>query len=98
MTHDRTALLPATCPTWLTPANRRNPCKTRVSHDQVQITYGTHLVEDGFDALFVQQQVGHEHSSTTSLYTAVSSDYRTRMLRTALDGAVARAGPHGGGL
>ena len=50
--------------------------------------YVTHLVEDGFDALFVQQQVGHQHSSTTALYTAVSSDYRTRVLRAALDNAV----------
>jgi integrase/recombinase XerC len=48
-------------------------------------SYVTHLIEDGFDALFVQQQVGHLHSSTTALYTAVSSDYRTRVLRAALD-------------
>ncbi len=48
-------------------------------------SYVTHLIEDGFDALFVQQQVGHEHASTTSLYTSVSSDYKTRVLRAALD-------------
>jgi integrase/recombinase XerC len=48
-------------------------------------SYVSHLIEDGFDALFVQQQVGHRHSSTTAIYTAVSSDYRTRMLRAALD-------------
>lgn len=48
-------------------------------------SYVTHLIEDGFDALFVQQQVGHEHASTTSLYTCVSADYRTAMLRHALD-------------
>lgn len=48
-------------------------------------SYVTHLVEDGFDALFVQQQAGHEHASTTSIYTSVSSDYKTRMLRAALD-------------
>ncbi len=45
----------------------------------------THLIEDGFDPLFVQHQVGHEHGSTTALYTSVSSDYRTRVLRAALD-------------
>ncbi|MDP9407318.1 MAG: site-specific integrase [Actinomycetota bacterium] len=33
-------------------------------------SYVTHLIEDGFDALFVQQQVGHEHASTTSLRRA----------------------------
>ena len=48
-------------------------------------SYVSHLVEAGFDALFVQQQVGHEHASTTSLYTFVSADYRTRTLRQALD-------------
>jgi site-specific recombinase XerD len=48
-------------------------------------SYVTHLIEAGFDALFVQQQVGHEHASTTSIYTCVSSDYRTSALRAALD-------------
>jgi len=56
-------------------------------------SYVTHLVEDGFDALFVQQQVGHEHASTTSLYTCVSSDYRTAMLRNALDRTLRAASP-----
>jgi integrase/recombinase XerC len=48
-------------------------------------SYVSHLIEDGYDALFVQQQVGHRHSSTTALYTSVSSDYRTRVLRAVLD-------------
>lgn len=52
-------------------------------------SYVTHLIEGGFDALFVQQQVGHEHASTTSLYTCVSSDYRTAILRQALDKTLA---------
>jgi integrase/recombinase XerC len=54
-------------------------------------SYVTHLIEDGFDALFVQHQVGHEHASTTSLYTSVSSDYKTRVLRAALDRVVTQA-------
>ncbi|MEV6361116.1 tyrosine-type recombinase/integrase [Nocardia asteroides] len=45
----------------------------------------THLIEDGWDPRLVQEQVGHEHASTTSLYTCVSSDFRTRTLRRALD-------------
>jgi integrase/recombinase XerC len=53
-------------------------------------SYVTHLVEDGYDALLVQQQVGHEYASTTAIYTSVSSDYRTRTLRSALDHAVNR--------
>ncbi len=55
-------------------------------------SYVTHLIEDGFDPRFVQEQVGHEHASTTSLYTSVSSDYRTRSLRQALDKAVSPLG------
>jgi len=49
-------------------------------------SYVTHLIEDGFDARFVQEQVGHEYASTTAIYTSVSSDYRTRSLRNSLDG------------
>jgi integrase len=45
----------------------------------------THLIEDGWDPFFVQQQAGHEHASTTSIYTCVSSDFRVRTLRAALD-------------
>lgn len=48
-------------------------------------SYATHLIEDGWDALFVQAQLGHEVASTTALYTCVSSDFRTRTLRRALD-------------
>lgn len=54
-------------------------------------SYVTHLIEDGYDALFVQQQVGHEHASTTAIYTCVSSDYRTRTLRRALDATMTAA-------
>jgi len=48
-------------------------------------SYVTHLVEDGYDPFFVQQQVGHAYSSTTALYTGVSSDFKNRTLRKALD-------------
>lgn len=54
-------------------------------------TYVTHLIEDGYDPRFVQEQVGHEHASTTSIYTCVSSDFRTRTLRRHLDAAVTEA-------
>ena len=48
--------------------------------------YVTHLIEDGFDPLFVQQQVGHAWGSTTALYTGVSSDYKNQALARALAG------------
>jgi site-specific recombinase XerD len=54
-------------------------------------SYVTHLIEDGWDPLFVQQQAGHEYASTTALYTCVSSDFRTRTLRSALDSTVKAA-------
>lgn len=54
-------------------------------------SYVTHLIEDGMDPRFVQEQVGHEHASTTSIYTCVSSDFRTRTLRRHLDATIAAA-------
>lgn len=54
-------------------------------------SYVTHLIEDGWDPRFVQEQVGHDHASTTSIYTCVSSDYRVRTLRRALDATLATA-------
>ena len=54
-------------------------------------SYATHLLEAGWDAMFVQNQMGHEHASTTAIYTCVSSDYRTRTLRNALDATIAAA-------
>lgn len=33
----------------------------------------------------MQHQMGHDHASTTSLYTCVSSDYRVSTLRRVLD-------------
>lgn len=47
-------------------------------------SYVTHLIEDGFDPLFVQMQVGHRHASSTAIYTGVSGDYKNRALADAL--------------
>nr|WP_075844911.1 site-specific integrase [Dietzia timorensis] len=54
-------------------------------------SYITHLIEDGWDPLFVQKQVGHEYASTTAIYTCVSSDFRTRTLRSALNDTIVRS-------
>ena len=54
-------------------------------------SYATHLIEDGWDAKFVQDQMGHDHASTTSIYTCVSSDFRVRTLRRALDTTITEA-------
>ena len=50
-------------------------------------SYITHLLEDGWDHLFIQEQVGHAWGSTTALYTSVSSKFRNDALRRALDRA-----------
>jgi site-specific recombinase XerD len=47
-------------------------------------SYVTHLLEFGYPQLFVQQQVGHAHASTTSLYTSVSDEFRNRLVERAL--------------
>nr|WP_235613965.1 hypothetical protein [Streptomyces olivochromogenes] len=54
-------------------------------------SYITHLIEDGHDPLFVQQPVGHDHTSTTAIYTCVSSDFRTRSPRRVLDATIEAA-------
>ena len=50
-------------------------------------SYVSHLIEDGVDPLFVQQQVGHSWASTTAVYTTVGADANNRMLRSALSRA-----------
>jgi integrase/recombinase XerC len=47
-------------------------------------SYISHLIEDGADPLFVQQQAGHSWASTTAVYTHVGADAKNRMLRQAL--------------
>lgn len=55
-------------------------------------SYVTHLVEDGWDPLFVQQQVGHTWATTTAIYTGLSSDYKNQVLRQKLDKMLAGEG------
>ena len=64
---------------------------TGLDFHSLRRSYVTHLIEAGMDALFVQHQAGHEHSSTTALYTCVSSDYRTTTLRNALNSTLRHA-------
>jgi integrase len=47
-------------------------------------SYISHLIEDGADPLFVQQQAGHSWAPATAAYTTVGQDARNRMLRSAL--------------
>lgn len=48
-------------------------------------SYVTHLIEDGADPKFVQQQVGHEYQSTTAVYTGISGDFANTMMRQVLE-------------
>lgn len=47
-------------------------------------SYVTHLVEFGYADRFIQEQVGHQHASTTAIYTSVGGDYKNRILADAL--------------
>lgn len=47
-------------------------------------SYVTHLVEFDYPERFVSEQVGHRYASTTAIYTGVSDEYRTRLIRKAL--------------
>jgi integrase/recombinase XerD len=47
-------------------------------------SYVTHLIEFGYPALFVQEQVGHGYASTTAAYTSVSDEFRNRLVEKAL--------------
>jgi site-specific recombinase XerD len=58
-------------------------------------SYISHLIEDGADPLFVQQQAGHSWASTTAIYTTVGQDARNRMLRAALARAFEGEDTHG---
>ena len=51
----------------------------------------TSAAYDASELKIIQEQAGHEHASTTSIYTCVSSDFRTRTLRRHLDATIAAA-------
>lgn len=55
-------------------------------------SYVTHLLEFGYSERFVQEQVGHMHASTTSIYASVSSDFKNRVLANALKSLMEREG------
>jgi hypothetical protein len=59
-----------------TPTATKNRRSTAYGHDGLKI---------------MQQQVGHSYASTTALYTSVSSDFRNRTLRAALDRSIQAA-------
>ena len=88
---------PETCLTCLTPSTTGTPSKQGTPRDQVQITYVSHLIEDGVDALFVQSQVGHSWASTTATHTTVGAVAKDRMQQSALARVLAGAVPPAGG-
>ncbi len=56
-------------------------------------SYATNLqIELGYDVSFVQYQLGHEHASTTSIYTIAAPDYRARELHRVLSNTLTRSG------
>ena len=57
-------------------------------------SYVTHLLEAGYDATFVQTQVGHRHASTTSLYTSVGSDFKQKILQQMISTRIVQREEH----
>jgi integrase len=47
-------------------------------------SYITHLVEFDYPEKFISLQVGHAYASTTAIYTAVSDEYRNRLVQRSL--------------
>ncbi|MEV7524593.1 tyrosine-type recombinase/integrase [Streptomyces sp. NPDC091371] len=47
-------------------------------------SYITHLTEFGYPARFMQEQVGHSHAATTSIYMGVSNEYRNALLEASM--------------
>jgi integrase len=65
------------------------PIATRITMNTVSAktrhTYITHLVEFDYPERFVSEQAGHRYASTTAIYTGVSDDYRSRLVRRSLE-------------
>lgn len=53
-------------------------------------SYVTHLIEDGADPKFVQEQVGHAYASSLAVYDGVSGDFMNTMMRKILDREMSR--------
>ncbi|MBT2225170.1 tyrosine-type recombinase/integrase [Nonomuraea sp. NEAU-A123] len=87
--HDRRP--PARTPRWKATCSITTRTHPHTASTGRRHSYVTHLIDDGWDPRFVQEQVGHEHASTTSIYTCVSSDFRTRTLRQHLDATITAA-------
>lgn len=55
-------------------------------------SYITHLIEDGYPERFVSEQAGHAYAATTAIYTAVSDEFKNRVLTNALAKALTPPG------
>ena len=67
---------------------RKRPHYEGIRPYNLRHSYASHLLEDGYDHLFVQQQLGHSWGSTTAIYTSVGADYKNQALRRALGPAI----------
>lgn len=57
-------------------------------------SFTTHLLEAGYDPLFVQKQLGHQYASTMSLYTSVTADFKQKVVQQMIARRL-RTGLHG---
>jgi len=59
-------------------------------------SFTTHLIEAGYDPLFVQEELGHTNASTTALYTSVSSNFKQKSIQKMIAQRVNGADTSGG--
>ncbi|MGH3571668.1 MAG: tyrosine-type recombinase/integrase [Pseudonocardiaceae bacterium] len=85
----------ATWPICLTNKSTRNRTSRDQIQDRVQITFVTHLTENGVDRRFIQEAVGHRCDTSTAIYTHVSGDFMNTALRKALTPAFEQPNPPG---
>ncbi len=72
----------------LTCLTHQNALLPGLPSNPVQITFVTHLTENGVDRRFIQEQVGHRCDTSTAIYTHVSGDFMNTALRKALSPAL----------
>jgi integrase len=71
-----------------TPRRSASPISTRTPPHTLSAgrrhTYATTLIEMGWPMALVQDHLGHTHVATTAVYTALSDDFKDRVLYQSL--------------
>ena len=88
----------ATCPTCLTPANRRKRCGIRSLQDRVQIPKRTQLAQRGARLHTIMSVLGHTSVSITPVYAQIGDPEVLADYQAVLGPDVTTAGPSASAL